>query len=52
MSELKLLKKEHNLLKETLSIVWEDERPEYLAKLAFYCAGVIDATEEELKVTE
>lgn len=52
MSELELLRKGHNLLKETLTLVWEEDSTEFLAKIAFYCAGVIDATEEELKVTE
>ena len=49
MTNLEILKKEHDLLNEILNLAWEDDKIETQAHVAFYACGIHDMASELLK---
>jgi len=52
MTREDIYKAEHDLLKETLSLVWDFEKPEEKISVGYYAAGIHDMTCELLRVLE
>lgn len=52
MTREQIYKAEHDLLKETLSLVWEFEKPEEKIGVCYYAAGIHDMTCELLRVLD
>ena len=52
MTREDIYKAEHDLLKETLSLIWEYETPEEKISVGYYTVGIHDMTCELLRVLE
>lgn len=52
MTREQIYKAEHDLLKETLSLVWEFEKPEDRIAVGYYAAGIHDMACELLHVLD
>ena len=52
MTKEKVYKAEHDLLTETLSLVWEVEKQEEKVGVCYYAAGIHDMASELLRVLD
>lgn len=52
MTKEQIYKKEHDLLKETLSLMWEFEKPEEKIAVGYYICGISDMTCELLRTLD
>lgn len=52
MTKEQIYKAEHDLLKETLSLMWEYEKPEDKIAVGYYACGIHDMTCELLEMLD